>query len=202
MLITRKPKIYFAGKIGKGDWRTSIAGTRGIQKIGEQIECENFIYNGPWFASCDHGCFHGKDSHGLGASGISLECIPEERDALGAVNIKNGTNTSSLACGETTNPYDVFRICTNAVLSSDIIFAWIDAPDCFGTLYELGIARAAHVPIVAVFSTLKLKKEMWLMALGCCATDFSKHPGKAFRKHLKLMHALSSNKKLSKYMQG
>lgn len=34
------------------------------------------------------------------------------------------------------------NLCTQAIRRSDLVFAWIDSQDCFGTLAEIGFARA------------------------------------------------------------
>jgi hypothetical protein len=46
----------------------------------------------------------------------------------------------------------------------DLFFAWIDRPDCFGTLVELGIARASDKVIVVAWPQSLDISELWLAA--------------------------------------
>ena len=72
-------KIYLAGKIRDRDWRESIVpGLRGTIStcceadadpapnwpILKKIIFEKHDYTGPYFVSCDHGCWHGPNQHG------------------------------------------------------------------------------------------------------------------------------------------
>ena len=61
-----KPNIYIAGKIGKNDFRHAlIPGLREHHPDSGPLDCGAFRYVGPFFESCDHGCRHGRNSHGV-----------------------------------------------------------------------------------------------------------------------------------------
>lgn len=124
-------RIYLAGKITKRCWRHTIC----APGLAEYAECGYFPsntrwpilrreifdthdYTGPFFASCDHGCYHGDDEHGNAASGAQCE-----HDALA-------------------NRPTVQRWCLEAIQVSDLLFAWIDSLDCYGTIVEIGYAAA------------------------------------------------------------
>jgi hypothetical protein len=77
MTPIRKPTVYLAGKIGRNDWRHELVpelrGTVNGDCLDPEpvlfdptlrIDCGDFVYVGPFFVSCDHGCFHGPASHG------------------------------------------------------------------------------------------------------------------------------------------
>lgn len=125
--------IYAAGKITKNGWRHRLfpitdyydysAGDNGgappwpaalpIQSL------PGATYVGPHFLADDHGCFHGKNTHGVAAGGSSL-CV-------GNPGI--------------TRP-DVVKSCLTAIEDATHVFAWIDEPTAYGTLVELGYASA------------------------------------------------------------
>jgi hypothetical protein len=71
-------------------------------------------------------CSFGDDNHGAGAT-------------KAIAHTHGGTRLSSW----------VLANCCNAIKRSDLVFAWIDANDCYGTVAELGYAKA-------------LGKEVWI----------------------------------------
>ncbi len=117
-------KFYFAGKIKKYCWRHGMVtglhnaepDSRPLQRaIGGIHE-----YTGPFFASCDHGCYHGDNKHGQSAK-EELDCMYQ---AFGVIS-----------------PDATVRRCSVGVEACDILFAWIDDPTCYGTLVEIGLAK-------------------------------------------------------------
>lgn len=46
----------------------------------------------------------------------------------------------------------VTRLCLQAIAQADLIFAWIDRPDCYGTLFELGYAKALGKRVAVRFA--------------------------------------------------
>lgn len=129
-------KVYLAGKIAKNDWRHSIVdGLRSAVHIGsashwpvlQSAIFDEHDYVGPFFTSCDHGCFHGPGSHGVGVGGPSGGC-----------------------CVNPISPHAVASLCLGAVSNCDLFFAWFDE-DCgsaYGTLLELGWALAMEKLVV------------------------------------------------------
>jgi hypothetical protein len=53
-----------------------------------------------------------------------------------------------------------------AIEAADLVFAWIDGPDCYGTILEIGYARALGKAVVVAmsdeFAATKAAHEMWL----------------------------------------
>ncbi len=128
-------KIYFAGKVAKNGWRQEIINLRGAVDLCHQplmthvqegilIE-EDLYYNGPYVFGCDHGCYHGKNNHGVGANEMSYDC--------------GGANPL-------TKP-QVFELCTTLISQSDAVFCYFDDLSAYGTLYELGFAHALAIPV-------------------------------------------------------
>jgi hypothetical protein len=132
--------MYFAGKIRKHCWRSSIvhvsndwSGECGYGPpddfrsqpwpIQERAIFGEHHYCGPYFISCDHGCFHGDDTHGCNANG-------EWTDG----NHRDGGRV-------------IVDQCLAAIEKADLVFAWIDEADCYGTVAELGFAASIATPI-------------------------------------------------------
>lgn len=158
-----KTKIYLAGKISSvRDWRGMIMGNyyrvcsiddydrihNGKNKAidylaNEAIEeipgIENTYITGPFFISCDHSCYHGANSHGLG---------------LHQIGCNEGDD---LVFGD----WQVKWICLRQIDRADFLFAYIDSPDCYGTLHEIAYAQAKGKPTVIVFATPELRQQMW-----------------------------------------
>lgn len=141
--------VYLAGKISPNGWRQHIFDMRNIFNGSDNHELynEHVKYNdyinivGPFFLGCDHSCYHGEGNHGLG------------------INLPNG------CYGEDTRSEDeVVKICKIQIEKSDVIFAYINDDTCYGTLAEIGYAKALGKHIVVVFDTRKRAKNMWFIA--------------------------------------
>ena len=126
--------IYMAGKISKGDWREEAVGRNEIgtayqdKQEWEIVPIGRHMYTGPFFVGCDHGCYHGDGSHGVGVG----------QDADGY-------------CMDVQAPprRHIVSQCLHGIMRADTFFAWIDAPDCYGTIAELGFAT-------------RLAKDIWV----------------------------------------
>lgn len=134
-------KVYLAGKIGKNDWRHSIfKGLRdsemAVEKdlIQEKVFCDKFEYNGPYFISCDHGCYHGENLHGRGKLNDGCE--------------ENGDSHKN-----------TLEKCLKWIETSDLIFVWLDSKDAYGTISEIGYAKALNKPIYLAIDK-KMGKEV------------------------------------------
>ena len=133
--------IYLAGKIGPNDWRHELLGwgLRGAWEYDYDAEqmtpqwpaitngiLDTFDYAGPYFVSDDHGCGHGSSTHGCGSDG-ALTCSPDQ-------NLPKRPQVRDL--------------CLAAIQAADIFFAWLDDPTAYGTLVEIGYAKALGKKIV------------------------------------------------------
>jgi hypothetical protein len=125
----RVTSIYLAGKIAKGDWRYDLIG----YEIGQLWDpgCQGekperwpvmtnavlgmFDYTGPYFTeNGGHGLGHGPNTHGC-------------NDGMDA---------------PVTGRQELMRLCMEAIISADIVFAWLDDLTAYGTLVEIGFAKA------------------------------------------------------------
>lgn len=137
--------VYLAGKIRHNGWRTGICRYRGVpynpEEIGKDYEekINDFLtITGPFFISCDHGCYHGEGQHGIGASDGG--CM-----------------------GDYFSRKDVLNICKSQILRAEIVFAYIDCRDCYGTIAEIGFAHAYGKDIFISFSNFGLQDDMWFI---------------------------------------
>lgn len=53
---------------------------------------------------------------------------------------------------------EVLKLCFEQIRASDVFFAWINSPDCHGTLVELGYAKAIGKPVYIGFDN-KVRRE-------------------------------------------
>ncbi len=136
-------RIYLAGKIKPHDWREELVGYRvsssyyDFQDNGRFVEApmiksgkkdDRHFVTGPFFLDYEHGSYHGKDSHGVGANRVHWDAP---------------TNT------------EVVSLCLDAIVRSNVVFAWLgfgDGPDegagtAYGTIFELGYAKALGIPV-------------------------------------------------------
>lgn len=126
--------LYLAGKIAKNDWRHDVV--RGLHTAGDWAQnygggeradwpvlkeaiLGRFDYVGPYFVADDHGCGHGANTHGAGIDRHGIDGV-----------------------GDPPAAWDVSGRCLDAIEKADILFAWVDSLDAYGTIAEIGYARA------------------------------------------------------------
>lgn len=157
-----KKYVYLAGKIEKNGWRDEIVGYRCNHLYGYDISKREELLNyyveynnsttitGPWFLSCDHGCYHGDNCHGLGV--LNVWGCPEAE----------GNNYSE---------DEVYKICTKQIDHSNIIFAYIYDNTCYGSIYEIAYAKAKGKKVIIIFDTEERMQDMWFMCQGADYVD-------------------------------
>jgi hypothetical protein len=158
-----KPIIYFAGKIGPEDWRCELFGHRtgGVDASGDDFGFKTVfdktyvrdmgavVYGGPFFISCDHRCAHGPATHGARPKG----CL---------VDVDEGVLETHKA---------IWRVNRARIERADLVFAYINEVDCFGTLIELGYAAALNKPItIGIGRNIKIEEFNDLWMARQCAT--------------------------------
>lgn len=142
-----KTTVYFAGKISKNDWRHALVlGLRGHLWADGPISADQFIYTGPFFVSCDHGCAHGANTHG-------------------AVNTSCGGEQLS----DQFTRQEVFANNLQSLNAADLILAYITASDCQGTMGEVGYAIAKGKRVVMCFAPGIDSADFWFWATACHA---------------------------------
>lgn len=124
---TAPRRVYLAGKIAAGDWRHKAVGGLRDSVTYHEFESEwpvlarsifgRHDYVGPFFVCCNHGCYHGRGTHGSDPEGCS------------------GLSPASLEGRDT-----IARRCRSAIDRSDLVYAWVDDPSAYGTILEIGYA--------------------------------------------------------------
>lgn len=145
--------IYAAGRIEYSRYRFGVNDCT-LQynikperaRVAELRKCKlgdvNFVYTGPYTYGCDHGCSHTSDrgtrSHGDGDS-IDYDC------AVGGHSFNH-----------------VYMRALDGIDKCDIFFAWIEDEECFGTILEIGYAKALgkHI-VIAHKDDIKPTGELW-----------------------------------------
>ena len=140
-LKSRKfPRLYLAGKISKNDWRHPLVpALRSARWEDGPIRTPDYAYVGPFFVGCDHGCAHGPNTHGA---------VIAEDHAI---------------CTTGSDKSEVIRRNVAALADANLVFAYITAKDCYGTLFELGMAAALGKRVVICFAPDIAPDDFWFV---------------------------------------
>jgi nucleoside 2-deoxyribosyltransferase len=147
-------RIYFAGSVGRGDWRNGLAleATGRIMSNGYATYTARsggkFIYGGPFAVSDDHGCFHAGE-HGFGPAGCTGSFIDGEGIYSKDIEVE-GDSSFELSFVFSRSQYQI-REC-------DAVFVNIDKVACYGTYLEIGYASALEKPIFIFCSAVAPKQ--------------------------------------------
>lgn len=70
--------------------------------------------------------------------------------------------------GEKNARFNIHRNVVQAINASDMIFSWVENFDCFGTLWELGVAAGSGIPTVVAIKSGSRQSidELWLAFQG------------------------------------
>jgi hypothetical protein len=156
--------VYLAGKISCGGWRNVMfseyrdhsVGKLTIAEIDPLPINESLTITGPFFISCDHGCYHGDGLHGVGAW---------EGDLDDLMFRNHGVPTDWPGCGDLGfSKRKVVNLCKKQIDEAEIVFVYIDCRDCFGTLAEIGYAHAKGKSIIIKFKDDDLERDMWFIS--------------------------------------
>lgn len=120
--------LYLAWKVTKNWWREDIVNWFRNTNRGDLPEFDWFTYMWPCCISCDHWCYHWKNSHWNWV--IEWWCEWKKEDQL-----------------------TLFDKCMNAIENSDIVFAWIDDLTAYWTFAEIWYAYWLKKPIFIVFDS-------------------------------------------------
>ena len=148
--VTREHhNVYLAGKIDMYDWRIAFINYRNETPWGwdgtpidwflaQRVAIdESATMTGPYFISCDHGCYHGEGTHGVQCD---WECA-----------------------GFSLKRNDVEYISRRQIDAADVLLAYINDRTCYGTLAEIGYARAKNKYIIVIYDSEELHDEMWFV---------------------------------------
>jgi nucleoside 2-deoxyribosyltransferase len=175
--------FYLAGKITGTTWRDEIVSGWSEENHRDAAYCQAFIdydeclrwaivpnacaacgvnlhYTGPWW----------KDTKGLnGGHGSSSKSEHPHGYFLADNSVEEFYQFARLPEHSDIHAArtEVSQAVQSAIEAADLVFAWIDGPDCYGTILEIGYARAMGKAVVVAFSedfaSTKAAHEMWLL---------------------------------------
>lgn len=160
--------FYLAGKITGTTWRSSIipdwsfenhsstyyqayfdyeeSKTWSVVPNACTVSGVNLHYTGPWWK--DTGGGHGCSDDSRHPHGFSLDYDKPDHNEVAARQV------------------EVSNAVRRAIQAADLVFAWIDSKDCYGTILEIGFARALGKCVVVAmsqdFADTRAAREMWL----------------------------------------
>jgi len=148
------PHIYFAGKIRHDCWRHGlINGLRNHHWRLGHLEQQQFVCVGPFFISCNHGCYQQRSTHGT--SNPTLGGCPPDTEYGQA---------------------KVAALCRQAVACADLVFCFIDAVDCYGTIAEIERAHVLGIPVVIAFApgiATARRNDFWFVSQKASRVHFN-----------------------------
>lgn len=149
---------YLAGKISENNWRGLIAGFgnyfyHSLDQVDpdDDLEVNEYLtITGPFFISCDHGCYHGPESHGVLGKKYETSHGLLSEDKTGCM-------------GSYFSEKEVVNICKSQIDRAEILFAFIEDESCHGTLAEIGYAHAKGKNVLIRFANSELEEKMWFI---------------------------------------
>lgn len=148
-------KIYLAGKVRKNCWRHGVVRDLRGAGLSEAV---------------GHTCNNGYDESDLAemSKSLSFPVLPGsifgQHDYTGPYFIGCDHGCWHRPDGHGVAGFsgrDIVGMCLAAVMRADLVFAWVDALDCFGTVAELGFARGHHKEIV--IAGPERYRDMWFL---------------------------------------
>lgn len=159
-------RVYLAGKISQNDWRHAIFRNLSGATDEKNITLDKFVYAGPYFICANintnipYNTYHGENTHGRGVGKSDADYSDEDGGLDSHWSIVGKPHD-----GYGRGPDDragVVSKCLFWIEESDIIFAWLDKNDAYGTLVELGLAHSLGKPIfLAMPIGFKAHQDMW-----------------------------------------
>jgi hypothetical protein len=190
--------FYLAGKISGTSWRGDI-----VRDWGEQNHSDTYDnavclqdqgvwlrtksacsvlgrpldFTGPWWSDAAQICSgHASASSSLWPHGQD-QVTYYERD--GEVVYSGDSDGSEVAVGALSEDRQrrvmrqVAGCVASAINSSDLVFAWIDSLDCYGTILEIGMAKALGKAVAVAVHYDVPADELWLVLEGTYKVEAS-----------------------------
>ena len=185
--------VYLAGKITGDDWRDEIVDGWSYQNHSpfyyQAVDSDRgdkwdvvpravsaafgsrLDYLGPWWCDFGRGGGHG-DSNWCGEPHAYT---PVEFDDHGASALTSGADRRRAMS-------IVHKNIDSAITKCDLLFAWINSGDCFGTIFEIGLAVARRKTVVVASPKEFDDRQMWLCQQFAATRIFANTAGEAWRK--------------------
>jgi len=172
---TRVKSFYLAGKITGTTWRETIVDEWSFENHSSSY-CQAYMdyeEDGTW-AVVPHACTV-LDSISLSYTGPWWRdpfCHGLSHDS----NYPHGYSADGEPWKEESDKKQIANAVSKAIRESDLLFAWIDSHDCYGTLLEIGYAKGLGKTIVAVFSDEIDTSQLWLTQAAATYSLTAKTP--------------------------
>ena len=183
------PRVYLAGKVGHQNYRHSL-GLKGrdMTHINKLHHHKNrpYIYSGPIVPSCDHGCWHAFFD---GCTGYDGGYVYEE---------------SHMYFVEPSGHDAIVGSTMKQIQQSDLLFAWFDSYDAYGSIAEIGFAAGCGIPVYVGFredvfpmqqsstgdtwdeqKSYLIGRELWYIATIAHGSFLAQEPSHAFTRALR-----------------
>lgn len=188
-------KIYLAGKVSKNGWRTGLVTP--VCLFGVQDLCGidadslpdptnwpvlrgaifgQHDYVGPFVIGCNHGCFHGDGTHGLGVGGLP---------------------TCDQDGGSPFTRADVVRMCLAAVTYAELVFCWIEADEDYGSMVEIGYALALGRHVAVYGASEEVIERHWFAGVAASSCGVTASPEEGLREALSRIEAATEPQRSS-----
>jgi hypothetical protein len=178
--------VYLAGKITGDDWRKEIlegwnwlevdaaGGDWGVfPRALTAAYGAKLSYTGPWWCDFD-GMWSGHAS--ASSMGFPHACGGD----LCVVHGETIDEVDPYSQSTIEKQQAVSDCVANGVAAADLIFAWLNSDDAFGTLFEIGLAVACRKPCVVASPSSFERANTWL-ARSFCHQVFADTPGQAWK---------------------
>lgn len=186
--------VYLAGKITGDDWRGEIVDGWAYQNHsghnygralgdsdGKSWDSVPYAapaafgakldYVGPWWFDCGV----------CGGHGTASDCWEPHAYTYGEFD-KHGLPCRPLDEGERAEAmFLVRRNIDAAIKACDLLFAWINSDDCFGTIFEIGLAVARKKTVVVASPRDFDDQQMWLCQRFAADRVFADTAGEAWK---------------------
>lgn len=201
--------FYLAGKITGDCWRDSIIENWSTENGSRHYSDAFFEYSehGSWAVVADAVTVCGTtldytgpwwmDPHSGGHSVANDTAFPHGYGSF-------FESVPDLCDGSDSRKKEVFSAIKEAITLSDMVFAWIDSADCYGTIFELGYARALGKVIVVAMSdrfAVGDGLQMWLIHHGSYFIT-AKNPAAAWRQFWDAVSTTAQQQQQSVYVAG
>lgn len=153
--------VYLAGRIKKNDWRDAIVQQHTAEdwRKTQSVEMsDGILCTGPFYIRCDHGCGHGDNQHGAGANG-TYDCV------------------------DFVSQEEVFQKALAGIQACDLFYVWVglDFAEAFGTLFEIGFARALGKRIVVAKHPDACVNDQWFALSSAETTVVAEDPIEGYK---------------------
>lgn len=165
--------FYLAGKITGTSWRGSIVAGWGSAS-SDKCRCPIANAYDSWDPLADAVTV---------AGGYPLTYVgPWWVDDSGGHGY-SGQSERTHAAGGQGNRRRIASSIRSAIESADMVFAWVDSFDCYGTIWELGLAAGRGIPTVVAFKEgiESAIDELWLAIDTASVTVEARDPSEAWR---------------------